>query len=312
MGRCRHDSCFPDTTCALGHLDRTDCEYWLPENEIPEPQPKLDKNDFPWNSYALGMRDLAILGGRGRPIVVGLIGPPNSGKTSLLAFLYMWLFKYGELPNWVFCGSWTLGGWESIVHYCRWTGEPPPSFPPHTSSTGRTPGLLHLCLRNKHGVARDVLFTDAPGEWFTQWAKNPNDESAVGASWVIRHSDVFLLLADCGALADFATLPQARQVTRNLTERVGALTAHVPLAFTWTKIDRELKPSIKDRLETARLQFAPYSEVWETTINKPETIAGIFSRAIELGECQRSHSVQYEPRVSNEPFLAFRGHYVDG
>ena len=139
-GSCRHKSCFPDTTCALGHLDRTRCEHWLPENhETPEPQPELDNSDFPWNSYALGMRDLAILGGRACPIVVGLIGAPNSGKTSLLMYLYMWLFKHGELPSWVFCGSWTLGAWESIVRYCRWIGEPPPSFPPHTSSTRKNP-----------------------------------------------------------------------------------------------------------------------------------------------------------------------------
>lgn len=25
---CSHDNCFPDTTCALGHVNRADCEHW--------------------------------------------------------------------------------------------------------------------------------------------------------------------------------------------------------------------------------------------------------------------------------------------
>ena len=47
--------------------------------------------------------------------MIGLIGPPDSGKTSLLAFVYMWLLKHGQLGDWQFAGSWTLGGWESVV-----------------------------------------------------------------------------------------------------------------------------------------------------------------------------------------------------
>ena len=225
--RCRHESCFPDTTCALWapgprRLRALDCRGRSRRGANGSRVEQV-VSDIPWNGYALGMSDLAILGGRGRPIVVGLIGPPDAGKTSLLAFLYMWLLDKGELPGWVFAGSWTLGGWESVVRYSRWTGEPPPSFPPHTSSTGRVPGLLHLCLRNGTGALRDVFFTDAPGEWFTQWAKSPEDESAAGARWVFQHADVLILLADSHALAASETLPQARRALRDLVERVGAV-----------------------------------------------------------------------------------------
>ncbi|MEO0325186.1 MAG: hypothetical protein AAF447_19665 [Myxococcota bacterium] len=153
----------------------------------------------------MGTSDLAILGGSGRPAVVGLIGPPDSGKTSLLAYLYMWLLEHGTVAGWSFAGSWTLGGWESVVQYSRWTSEPPPSFPPHTSSAGRHPGILHLALRSQsNGRLRDMLLTDAPGEWFSQWARVPGSTASEGARWVIEKADALLLLVDTGALADGA------------------------------------------------------------------------------------------------------------
>ena len=309
--RCRHEGCYPDTTCALGHLDRSECEYRVEEQgATSEHEPTADGGDIPWNGYALGTNDLAILAGRGRPIVVGLVGAPDSGKTSLLAFLYMWLLEHGNIPGWTFSGSWTIGAWESLVQHSRWTGDPPPTFPPHTSSSGRVPGLLHLSMRNQGGLLREILFTDAPGEWFIGWARTPGDESAAGARWVIKNSDVLLLLADSGAFSNRATLPQARRDTRDLTERVGALASHLPLGFTWTKTDLCLPSDTRKVLENARVQFAPESEVWETT-TRPETIVNVFSRAVFLGEIQKS-SALCEPRTNHEPFLAFRGHYVRG
>lgn len=311
--QCGHEACFADTSCALGHHDRSECEHWVQaEPEAPQLEAASDAADFPWNGYALGTSDLAILAGRGQPVVVGLIGAPGSGKTTLLAFLYMWLLEHGQVPGWSFAGSWTLGAWESLVRPSRWTAEPRPSFPPHTSSSGRIPGLLHLTLRNKEGVVRDVLFTDAPGEWFTVWSKAPGHEGAAGARWVIGHSDVVLLLVDSSALADETTLPQARRATRDLTERVGALASHVPVGFTWTKTDIRLCHAIRGTIERARSQFAPTSDVWETTIKTPLTIADVLSRAIDVGGRQPSLAKLHEPRLEDDPFLAFRGRYVRG
>ena len=172
--------------------------------------------------------------------------------------------------------------------------------------------MLHLTLRNKEGLVRDVLFTDAPGEWFTVWARAPDHEGVAGARWVIEHANVILLLVDSSALSDEKTLPQARRATRDLTERVGALTSHVPLGFTWTKIDVETPVATRETIEHARSQFAPTSEVWETTTATPLTIAKIFSQAIDLGAHQPGLQKLHEPRLHAEPFLAFRGNYVCG
>lgn len=311
IGKCKHEGCYPDTACALGHLDRTECEHWISEEETkPDSDIDFDSSDIPWNSYSLGMDDLSILGGRGRPIVVGLVGAPNSGKTSLLTFLYMWLLEKGKLFDWTFCGSWTLGAWESLVQNCRWSGEPPPSFPPHTTSSGRTPGLLHLALRNEQGFLRDVFFTDAPGEWFTKWAKSTDDKHVSGARWVFKYSNSLLLLTDQDALSSNELLPQARRNTRNLIERIGAVAPHIPLGFIWTKIDISLPSGIKKTIENSRIQYTPYSHVFETTTTKPETIAQTLFKIIALGEEQHFKVKISEPIFSSDPFLSYRGHHV--
>ncbi len=312
--RCTHESCFADTTCALGHLDRSACEHWKESEEGEADAAEVSQkpmSDVPWNGYALGTSDLAILGGRSQPLVVGLLGPPDAGKTSLLAYLYMWLMQHGTLDEWLFAGSWTLGGWESVVQYCRWTSEPPPSFPPHTSSTGRHPGVLHVTLRNPaNGGIRDVLFTDAPGEWFTQWSRVPGHATAAGARWVIEHSDVLLLLIDSAALADPDKLPATRRATRDLIERVAA-GGQRPLAIVWTKDDVDVPQLARASLMRTCSDYVPYASIEKTTIHKPETIEACFVCALRLPQSAAAASVSTEPRLSNDPFLAFRGIYVN-
>lgn len=312
--RCVHESCFPDTACALGHLDRSVCEHWTqPEVGAGESivAPREPASDIPWNGYALGTSDLAILGGRGQPLVVGLIGPPDSGKTSLLAFVYMWLLEHGTLGDWQFASSWTLGGWESVVRNCRWMGAPPPSFPPHTSSSGRHPGILHVALRHRDtNVVRDVLFTDAPGEWFSQWSRAPGNPAAAGARWVVERADVLFVLLDSASLADPTKLPATRRATRDIIERVGAESL-CPVVVVWTKSDVAVPAAIQDALGYACSEFVPAASTTATTVADPTTICACFVH----GLVSASHPVPAptirEPRRSDDPFLAFRGIHVD-
>ncbi len=313
--RCTHENCFPDTTCALGHLDRVDCEHWSEKEEIEDvsaKEPQVSTRDVPWNGYALGTSDIAILSGRGQPLIIGLIGPPDSGKTSLLAFVYMWMLKHGKIGNWGFAGSWTLGGWESVVQHCRWTGNPPPSFPPHTTSAGRHPGVLHVTLRHRTtGVLRDVMFSDAPGEWFTRWSRGPGDPTAAGARWVIDHSDVLLLLIDSAALANSDKLPQTRRATRDLIDRVAAESGQRPLIVVWTKDDVTIPELTQSGLERACAEYLPWAETFRTSVNAPETIEKCFAIAISAAERVDTSFNVSEPRQSRDPFLAFRGIHVN-
>ena len=311
--QCNFEHCFSDTTCALGYPDRSECDHWkeVEGDEVESTQPKDRGRDFAWNGYVLGTSDLSVLGGRGRPIVIGLVGPPDSGKTSLLAFVYMWLLKYGKLGDWVFAGSWTLGGWESVVQPCRWTGDPPPAFPPHTSSSGRNPGVLHMTLRSPGtSPMRDVMFTDAPGEWFTQWSKTPSNPIAAGARWVIEHSDVLVLLIDSAGLADNERLPRTRRVTLDLIERVAA-EASVPVVVVWTKEDVVVPDLAGNTFEAALREFLPQAKVMRTTTERPETIEQCFVRSLFLVEGSNATCDVMETPKSEDPFLGFRGIHVN-
>ena len=311
--RCDYEHCFTDTTCALGHPDRGACPHWKKSepDEVEATQPRVVRSDVAWNGYALGTSDLSILAGRGQPVVVGLIGPEGSGKTSLLAFLYMWLLKHGRIGDRLFAGSWTLGGWEAIVRPCRWTGNPPPSFPPHTSSTGRHPGILHVVLRHAGtDVMRDVMFTDAPGEWFAEWSRSPGSPHAAGARWVIEHSDILVLLVDSAGLAIVHTLPLTRRLTHDLIERVAAERS-VPVVVVWTKDDVEVPELARRSLDRACKEFLPEVQTLKTTTSTPESIEATFAHVLKIGDTKNGTFEACETRKSTNPFLALRGIHVN-
>jgi hypothetical protein len=144
---------------------------------------------LPWSSNSLGIVDLQFIAGRSKPLLIGIIGPHNAGKTTLLTVLYLLLSQGWRVKGRRFVGSYTLGGWENLAHSLRWTPNQGPHFPPHTpNDAGRLPGLLHLAFRRDDGVLEDVLLTDAPGEWFERWAIDKGAPNLDGARWISSNS----------------------------------------------------------------------------------------------------------------------------
>ncbi|MBO9573553.1 MAG: hypothetical protein J7497_15300, partial [Chitinophagaceae bacterium] len=121
-------------------------------------------------------------------------------------------------------------------------------FPPHTSSNaGRIPGLLHVSLRNSNGEKKELVFTDAPGEWFGRWIVNKNDSHAAGAQWVHEHADAFLLFADCEMLSG-SQLGKARQQTKQVADRLKYDLEKRPLGLVWSKSDIALDQAVKAQI----------------------------------------------------------------
>ncbi len=242
---CSRPTCFaPETTCDLGFLDRSKCLAWKGHTQVSGGQNEVASDELllPWSGSALGLADLGFVAGRRKPLVVGIAGPQNAGKTTLLASWYLLVGRglVGEEKR-RFAGSYSLAGWEAVANALRWAPGQQPSFPPHTTSRGgRAPGLLHLAFRDAEGQARDYLFTDAPGEWFHRWAVNRESLDGEGARWVSEHADVFLLIADREALSG-PSKGSARGSLQLLAQRLAAERAVRKVALVWTKSDVSLR-----------------------------------------------------------------------
>lgn len=254
METCKRSTCYaPESTCDLGFLDRGKCPDWkgLAEASGTQDETTTDELLLPWSGSALGLADLGFVGGRRKPFVVGIAGPQNAGKTTLLAAWYLLVGRgLGGGNARQFAGSYSLAGWEAVASALRWTPGQQPTFPPHTSSRGgRAPGLLHLGFRDTSGLARSYLFTDAPGEWFQKWAVNRHAIDGEGARWVAEHADIFLLIADREALSG-ANMGSARGSLQLLARRLAAERTTRKVALVWTKADvpiaTEMEKTVRD------------------------------------------------------------------
>jgi hypothetical protein len=145
---------------------------------------------------------------------------------------------------------------------------------------------LHLALRETSGLLSDVLFTDAPGEWFTRWASNSESPDTEGARWVADHSDVFLVFVDSARFNTTTKLGAARSAYYSLIERVGGVAGRRPVLMVRSKSDVEIS---KARAESM-----------------VELAAGAIEAALAPGRFCEVHDLF--PRVApGDPFLCFRG-----
>jgi hypothetical protein len=254
------------------------------------------------------MADLANLVPRGRSLLIGVLGAHDSGKTTLLAGNYLQILKGSLLADAHFSGSRTLGAWESLAAWIRFDeATRSPSFPPHTPrGTSRVPGLLHLALRNSKNEFRDVLFTDAPGEWFTRWSIQEDAPEAAGARWVARHADAFLLLADCVRL-NGSERGQARNSVRQLIERLGNHANKRPTVFVWAKSDHKIPEAIQSTLRETLKRNIPHATEIESNTQCADTLVSALDSAIRAVWYPPFAGPVAEPVIEYNPFAAFRG-----
>jgi hypothetical protein len=207
---------------------------------------------LPWTGRGLGLADMTLASSRGPACLVGLIGPFNSGKTGLLTSIFAHFATTGVVASYSFAGSFTLLGWSQLKDHTTWPSPNGGMFPPHTPDTGqRTPSLLHLAFRRGGETVRDLLFTDAPGEWFTRWVSNEAAENSAGARWIADNATHFVFIVDREGLAGpevgrirNTTLALARRLSENLRGR--------PVIAVWTKsdgqCDEEVEAPVRARL----------------------------------------------------------------
>lgn len=260
--------------CRLGEASPEQCVHWLQAtdtNAVAVGVGAATASDWarlPWTGNALGALDVGFLTGHIRARTVGLFGAAASGKTSLLGAWYLLLGRDIAPKGLSFAGSLTLEGWENIAASLRWRAKNGPAFPPHTSSgSGRHPGLLHLTMQS--GAAkRDILFADAPGEWFSRWAVRRDADDASGARWLADAADVLVVTADSETLSG----PKQGLARSNLLEllrRVGAERRRRPAALVWTKsdvpVDAQMRQAVTKAADNALGQYLTFNVSMRST-----------------------------------------------
>jgi hypothetical protein len=249
-----------------------------------------------------------------KPIIIGLLGASDAGKTTFLLGCYLQLLKGQEMSFGVFAGSYTLEAWESLAHHVRFiTPCNLPKFPPHTPrGVGRIPGLLHLALRKTSGELVDILLTDAPGEWFTSWSLNENAEDAQGARWIVRHSDAYILAADSEKLAssEAGIRGKTKSAIRALLDRLQPSIQQRCLTLLWTKSEDQyqIKDVIRTNIRDGFIHATNNNWVERNcTIQQPDSFLRVLDEALK-SIVQTSNELLVEPLInSHRPFEAFRG-----
>ncbi|MGN8544846.1 TRAFAC clade GTPase domain-containing protein [Bradyrhizobium sp. 13971] len=231
------------------------------------------------------MADLAFVSGRARPFLVGVVGPQNAGKTTLLGAFYLLLGR-GVIgaDDRHFAGSFSLAGWEAVAGTLRWSPGQPPTFPPHTTSRGgRAPGLLHVSFWDpRRNVAADYLFADAPGEWFQKWSVSRDSPEALGAAWIADRADAFLFTADCELLSG-SSMGTARGELQLLARRLAAERGARPVALVWTKTDVKISPEMEKAVRRAVFDQMPDAKEFPVSVMPPEADPlGVSTGLIEL------------------------------
>ncbi len=270
-GKCAETYCYaPESSCKLGEATPENCARWsklVSAEGAPAQLPSSEALVLPWTGNSFGGADRAFAAARSSGKVVAIVGPASAGKTTLLAAWYLLVGRGSELPGRTFSGSYTLAGWENIAHALRWASAGGPSFPPHTSSgSGRHPGLLHMAFRSaSSGTATDLLFVDAPGEWFRLWAVNRDGPEAAGARWVAEHADVFVVVADSEALSG-PDRGVARSVLIQILQRLGHERRGRGVALVWAKSDVVVSAGVRATVEDAAKQHLGQYAVFSTSV----------------------------------------------
>lgn len=311
-GNCTHVDCSVKSGlgCEMGHGHPSDCPHFQIEKETIGSTDNLKSKEIssgyrlPWTGRALGLNDMVLATARSSALLVGLIGPFGAGKTSLLTSIFANLSKSGIINNYSFAGSYSIQAWEHLRKSTEWPTSQGPAFPSHTpDSADRVPGLLHLAFRKDKQIIEDVLFTDAPGEWFTRWIKNQSSESAQGARWIAEHSTHFLFFVDREALVG----PDVGRVRHNILSLARVLSENRrnrPIAVVWTKSDTAFNTAVEGPIREKLTEYFGNYPSYELSVQDPKCLEIVAFALKAATLAPENISPDFD---SSSAFFCFRG-----
>lgn len=266
-GHCTNEKCLIGTTglCFNNKPNLNKCKDWIAEATVAIKTPvgkgkavagqtRQKRGELPgsqaveWSGFSLRLQELELVSRRSNPLIIATVGEVAAGKSSFLGMLHSLLLRGYGLTNYTFAGSVTLLGWEALAvalrfHKGQATDQAPtPSDPSYYS-------LQHWALRRADGRVTDVIFPDASGEVFTQWAVNQADSNAENVRWIHRHADAFVFFVDCEALVN-----KRGEAVTHLVDLANRLTQDLngrQVVVAWSKADLlgKVRAPVKQRLE---------------------------------------------------------------
>lgn len=167
--------------------------------------------------------------------VIALVGPHESGKTSLIGGIYD-LLQEGKVGRYAFAGSSTLHAFERACHDARTASN---REDPHMERTDRGPATyFHLDLADVRREGKQTaLFANRDGEAYMDTQANP--DLAVGYP-ELRRCDTLTVLADGMKLLDDSERHQVLNdvcLTIRAFDEAGQTRSWQQLAIVLTKID---------------------------------------------------------------------------
>lgn len=249
-GKCSNPECAAPINCHEGKENHRECEFWTnTKSEQPKSSSsskKDKKNNLPWTGEALTFNELINVTFRNPALIIGVVGRADAGKTTYLAMLFTLLLRGVKLQDFDFCGTKTIKAWDEFYHKLK-VQKQSVAFPDPTPA--QYIRLMHLALRSKSKLLKDILLSDASGEVFSIWAQNREDERAENARWVYKHSNAFILFIDCEDLINRKN--QAKTEIIDLAQMLKSDLKNRPLIAVWSKSDRkgEVHVRIKETLE---------------------------------------------------------------
>lgn len=194
---------------------------------------------------ALDREDASLLQCRRISRTIGIIGPNDAGKTSLVAGVYD-LLQGGPVAGVGFAGSSTLIGFEKICHDARAASR---RDAPHTerTSAGAEATFFHLDLRPTGGEVMSLFIGDRSGEDYLAAA---DDLARAGDFFEIRRADVVTLLVNGEHMVSSEHRHEAKSATPQIVDALveaRALRRGSHLAIVLTKEDCVLASANADR-----------------------------------------------------------------
>jgi len=166
---------------------------------------------------------------------IGVIGPNDSGKTSMIAGVYD-LLQEGPISGASFAGSATLVGFEKVCHLARAVSR---RVVPHTERTSRGADatFFHLDLRHERAELTSLFISDRSGE---DYLSVTDQISQANEFFEIRRADCVTLLVDGAQLADSRQRHEVRAASPQIVEAMieaKAIRKGCRLAVVLTKKD---------------------------------------------------------------------------